>query len=106
MTEQIADETGAAQAYRHIYEYDDLGRMVHEEIYRDEDLMERHYFRYLYSSYEYGGSDNAFNRDIGYAGVSYSYLNDHIDGGISNYCASRTEFLPDGEDAEAYLGNR
>ncbi len=98
LTEQIADETGAAQAYRHIYEYDDLGRMVHEEIYRDEDLMERHYFRYLYSSYEYGGSDNAFNRDIGYAGVSYSYLNDQIDGGISNYCASRTEFLTDGED--------
>lgn len=96
LTEQIADEDGT-QTYRHIYEYDDLDRMAHEEVYRNEQLMERHYFRYLYSSYEYGGPDNAFIRDIGYAGVSYSYLNDQIDGGISHYCANHTEFVTDAE---------
>lgn len=96
-TEQIEDEAGGIQTYRHIYEYDDLDRMVHEEIYRNEQLMERDYFRYLYASYEYGGRDNAFDRDIGYAGVSYSYLNDQIDGGISYYCANRTEFVTDTE---------
>lgn len=97
LTERIADETDETRTYRHIYEYDDLDRMVHEEVYRNEQLMERHYFRYLYSSYEYGGPDNAFERDIGYAGVSYSYLNDQIDGGISHYCANHTEFVTDAE---------
>lgn len=97
LTEQIADETGGTQTYRHIYEYDDLDQMVHEEVYRNEQLMERHYFRYLYSSCEYGGPGDTFDRDIGYAGVSYSYLNDQIDGGISRYCANHTEFVADAE---------
>lgn len=97
-TEQVADETGETQTYRHVYEYDDLGQMVHEEIYLDEKLMERNYFRYLYSSYPYQEAGQTFDRDIGYAGISFSYLNDQVDGGISSYCAKRTEFVTDAKD--------
>lgn len=98
LTEQITDEAEGMQTYRHIYEYDDLGRMAHEEIYRDEDLMERNYFRYLDSSHEKERAAYPFDKEMGYACVSYSYLNDQIQGGISQYCANRTEALTDGED--------
>lgn len=97
-TEQTEDETGETQTYRHIYEYDDQGQMVHEEIYLDEKLMERNYFRNLYSSYTYEKAGHSFDRDIGYAGISFSYLNDQVDGGISQYCSKRTEFVADAKD--------
>lgn len=98
LAEQIADETEGTWTYRHIYEYDDSGQVAHEEVYQDDALIERNYYRYLYASYVYGGADQTLEKKIGYAGVNYSYLNDQVDGGISQYCANHTEYLTDGED--------
>lgn len=75
---QSAEE--GTRTRRHIYEYNDAGNVVHEEIYWDEDLVEKNYFRYT---------------DEGRAGVSYSYLDEQMLDGISDYCANHTEFLED-----------
>ncbi len=80
--EQVQRGADGTQTRRHIYEYNDSGRVVHEEIYWDDALVKNNYFRYT---------------DEGCAGVSYSYLNEQIDGGISQYCADHTEFLEDAE---------
>lgn len=80
--EQIDNLADGAQTNRHIYEYDNLDRVVHEEIYWDEDLAERNYFQYT---------------DAGRAGVSYSYHNENMYGGIAPYCSAYTEFLEDEE---------
>ncbi|MCM1388570.1 MAG: hypothetical protein NC231_14675 [Bacillus sp. (in: Bacteria)] len=80
--EQTENEADGVQKYSHIYEYDDSGRVVHEEIYQDKDLMENHYLRYT---------------DTGCAGVSYSYIDERSEGGISDYCSSHTEFVEDEE---------
>ena len=79
-TEQTGNGVDVIQTYSHFYEYDSSGWVVHEEIYRDEDLMENNYFR---------------RTDIGCAGVRYSYLDNQTDGGISGSSPSRTEFLED-----------
>lgn len=97
-TEQVTDETGETQTYSHLYEYDDQGQMVHEEVFLDGQLMERNYYRYLYSSYSYQEARQTVDRDIGYAGICFSYLNNQVDGGISSYCANRTEFVTDAQD--------
>ena len=78
--EQTGNGADVIRTYTHFYEYDRSGKGVHEEIYRDEDLMENNYFRHT---------------DIGCAGVSYSYLDDQADGGVSGSYSSRTEFLED-----------
>lgn len=79
-TEQIGNGADVIQTYSHFYEYDSSGWVVHEEIYRDEDLMENNYFR---------------RTDIGRAGVSYSYPDKRADEGVSGSRSSRTEFLED-----------
>ena len=79
-TEQTGNGADVIRTYSHFYEYDSSGWVVHEEIYRDEDLMEDNYFRHT---------------DIGCAGVSYSYPDNQADGGISSSSPSRTEFLED-----------
>lgn len=78
--EQTQNETDGIQTRQHIFEYDSLGRNVHEKVYWNEQVVEDNYFRYT---------------DQGRAGVSYSYLNDQIDGGISRYCSHRIEYLED-----------
>lgn len=78
--ERIESTAGKTQTRRYIYEYDDSGRVVHEEVYWDEDLAENNYYRYA---------------DLGCAGVSYTYLDEQFEGGISPYCRSHTEFLED-----------
>ena len=79
-TEQTGNGADIIWTYSHFYEYDSSGRVVHEEIYRDEDLMENNYFRHT---------------DIGCAGVSYSYPDNQSDEGISSSSPSCTEFLED-----------
>ena len=78
--EQTQNKMDGTRTCRHIYEYDSLGRKVHEKVYWNEEVVEDNYFRYT---------------DQGCAGVSYSYLDQHIDGGISQYCSYRTEYLED-----------
>lgn len=78
--EQIKDETDGTWTQHHIYEYDSLGRNVHEKIYWNENVVEDNYFRYT---------------DQGRACVSYSYFNEQFDGGISPYCSYRIEYLED-----------
>lgn len=78
--EHTQNEEGWEQVRRHIYEYDGTGEVVHEAIYWDEMITEDTYYRYT---------------DLGRAGVRYSYFDDQIDGGISQYCKSHTEFLED-----------
>lgn len=79
-TEQTGNGADVIRTYSHFYEYDSSGRVVHEEVYRDEELMENNYFRYT---------------DIACAGVSYSYPDNQTDGEISRSSPSRTEFLED-----------
>ncbi len=78
--ERTKNGTDGLQTRRYIYEYDDAGNVVHQKVYWDERVVEDNYFRYT---------------DIGRAGISYSYLNDGVDGGISDYCYERKEFLED-----------
>lgn len=63
LAEQIADETEGTWTYRHIYEYDDSGQVAHEEVYQDDALIERNYYRYLYGSYVYGGADQTLEKE-------------------------------------------
>lgn len=79
-TEQTGNGPDVIRTYTHFYEYDSSGKGVHEEIYRDDDLMENNYFRHT---------------DIGCAGVSYSYLDNQADGEISDSYSLCTEFLED-----------
>lgn len=78
--EQTKSNSEETWTTRHIYEYDSSDRIVHEELYWDEDLVERSYFRYT---------------DVGRAGVTYSYFDEQVDGGISQYCSYHTEFMED-----------
>lgn len=78
--EHMESETDGNQTRRYVYEYDDSGNVVHEEVYWDGNLAERNYFRYT---------------DIGRAGISYSYVDEQYEGGLSSYSLSRREFLED-----------
>ena len=78
--EQTQNKGNVIQTRQHIFEYDSLGRNVHEKVFWDEQVVEDNYFRYT---------------DQGRAGVSYSYLDNHINGGISKYCSYRIEYLED-----------
>ena len=80
--EQTENAAGGIQSYAHFYEYDSSGKCVHEEVYRNEDLMEDNYFRHT---------------DIGRAGVSYLYPDKQSDLKISGSSISCTEFLEDQE---------
>lgn len=78
--EQTESDTGGTQMRRYVYEYDDSGNVVHEEVYWGEKLAERNYYRYT---------------DIGRAGISYSYVDEQFEGGLSSYCRSARKFLED-----------
>lgn len=80
LRERTQSEVDGTQMQWHIYEYNDSGNVVHEELYWDEDLVENNFFRYT---------------EEGRAGVSYSYLDEQMLDGISDYCANHTEFLED-----------
>ena len=80
--EEIQNETDGVQTRSYIYEYDSFDRCAHEKVYQGEKVVEDNYFSYT---------------DSGRAGVSYSYLDKQMVGGISDYCSYRTEFLEDGD---------
>ncbi len=79
-TEQTENEAGDIETYSHFYEYDSSGWVVHEEVYRNEDLMEDNYFR---------------RTDTGCAGVRYYYPDNQTDGEMSGEHPFCTEFLED-----------
>lgn len=82
LTEQIVDETEETHTYRHIYEYDGMGDMVHEEIDRDGKTVENTYLRYT---------------DEGCAGSGFSYTDDNGEFVVSSDDVRYMEFLTDEE---------
>lgn len=88
--EQTESEADGLWTNRYIYEYDEAGNVVHQKVYWDENLAEDNYFRFT---------------DFGRAGVSFSYLDDRADGGISQYCSERMEFVEDAEGKLLYMFN-